>query len=154
MASAISEPKSHGNYLPALEMLLELVAAVAPLMNANVSQTNIFFLSDGRPSDPTARGTGDAIALSPIIEERMLELAGACACPLNVHCIGLGDEDFSVLSAMAHAVPGPHHFLCAHIPHTATSPSTAVRPSLPRAVSCVRPLAQQTAAAASCPSRP
>ena len=72
MASAISEPKSHGNYLPALEMLLELVAAVAPLMNANVSQTNIFFLSDGRPSDPTARGTGDAIALSPTRCHRLL----------------------------------------------------------------------------------
>ena len=107
MARSISEPKSHGNYLPALDMLVELVTAVDPLMNSAVSQTNVFFLSDGRPSDPTPRGAGDATALMPVVEERMRELSGASSCPLSVNCIGLGHEDFSVLHAMAHAVPGP-----------------------------------------------
>jgi hypothetical protein len=93
--------------LPALTKLNDLVAAVEPLLSPAVSQTQIFFLSDGAPSDQTAQGTGSqaTAALTPLVEERMRLLAEASRCPLSVCCVGMGSEDFAILRVMASAVP-------------------------------------------------
>ena len=102
LSSALAAPKSHGHYLPALEKLLAMVTAVDPILLPAVSQTNVFFLSDGKPSDVPAGNYADFV---PIVEEKMREIYAASRCPITVTFYGLGGEDFTVLEAMADAVP-------------------------------------------------
>ncbi|EOD07252.1 hypothetical protein EMIHUDRAFT_443411, partial [Emiliania huxleyi CCMP1516] len=93
--------------MPALDKLLQLVAAFDVLLNPVISQTCVYWLSDGRPSDPTVRGVGDTAALAPLVASRMAELIDASRSPVSMSCIGLGsDEDFAVLHEMADCVPG------------------------------------------------
>ena len=97
-------PRSHGNYLPALGTLGRVLRA------SNRDQasgpTNVLFFSDGKPSDstPPGHGTPKEKLLGGIVR-KTLE-----ACPhdvplLKLHTVGFGNDDFSILRAMASALP-------------------------------------------------
>ena len=97
-------PVGHGNYLPAID-------AAKALLDYNSSAAcalGLFFLSDGKPSDPTPKGTegtaaGVAMANCKRIGERFGNLASEYGRRLSVATVGFGpkDVDYSVLRTMA-----------------------------------------------------
>jgi len=99
------EAIGHGHYLPAIEAAKELldynqVASCA---------LGFFFLSDGKPSDPTPKGTegtkqGVAEANRRRIGNRFGQLASEYGRRMSVctAAFGQSDEDYSVLEVMAH----------------------------------------------------
>lgn len=94
---ATSEPRSHGNYLPALE-------AAASALERDVANQNcamlLLFLSDGKPSDQF--GGHSPASVRAYIPTKMAEIAARFGSRLTVGTIGFGDpqEDFSVLQNM------------------------------------------------------
>ena len=102
-----AEPKSAGNYMPALDMAETLLCS-----NANSScALMLLFLSDGRPSDhcsrlccgPSSRWTPQQDKLQLVINPRVDALASRFGRRLVVHTMGFAapSEDFTVLRAMA-----------------------------------------------------
>lgn len=95
-----AEPKSRGNYLPALDQAEECL-----LHNTHGScALLLMFLSDGRPSDCPPRGPGHSvIKLRAAVRARLSGLASRFGRRLTVGMIGFGPpgEDFSLLSSMA-----------------------------------------------------
>jgi hypothetical protein len=93
-------PRSHGNYLPALD-------AAEDLFYTNTCggcALQLLFLSDGQPSDRVTRGPGTTPQKRlQQATSRISALASRFGRRLTIGTIGLGggDEDFSVLEAMA-----------------------------------------------------
>jgi Alpha-kinase family len=107
-------PHSHGYYIPALDMM----KGVLDRDKSSKCFTNILFLSDGKPSDPTPRGPDPPeIKSSKQIVSRLLNaLAGylktdkdidCCDVQmLRFHAIGFGNKDnCEILKDMTAAIP-------------------------------------------------
>jgi Alpha-kinase family len=107
-------PHSHGYYIPALDMM----KGVLDRDKSSKCFTNILFLSDGKPSDPTPRGPDPPeIKSSKQIVSRLLDaLAGyiktdkdidCCEVQmLRFHAIGFGNKDnCEILKDMTAAIP-------------------------------------------------
>lgn len=91
-------PRSHGNFLPALD-------EAKRLLNNQVHggcALSLLFLSDGRPSDQISCCLPNATSL---ITDRVRDLAAVFGQQLSVSTLGFAsrDQDFSVLEAMAGA---------------------------------------------------
>ena len=97
------EPHFDGNYLPALDKAEQLL-----LSNSFGScALNLFFLSDGKPSDRVPRGTQTLItgvtpAQVAMTAARIDNLASRFGRRLTVNTVGFGEhEDFCVLQKLA-----------------------------------------------------
>lgn len=108
-------PRSHGNYIPALKRIIYLMREVGSCRDRHgwpserKCCTNVLFLSDGRPSDSNIHGPNGAL---PAITEvacnmvsRMWRSVGEDADSFKLLTVGFGNEDFSVLRAMANTLP-------------------------------------------------
>lgn len=94
------QPRSHGNYGPALEEAERL------LMETKGSQCalGLLFLSDGKPSDRTPPGAGSISDKHTAMARKSIgKLASKLGRRLTIATIGFGPatEDFAVLRAMA-----------------------------------------------------
>ena len=102
-------PIGHGNYLPAIDAAKELLD-----YNSKAScALGLFFLSDGKPSDPTPKGTiGTAAGVREVnckrIGERFGNLAAEYGRRLSVATVAFGpkDVDYSVLRTMSQVATG------------------------------------------------
>ncbi|KAJ1412268.1 kinase-like domain-containing protein [Ochromonadaceae sp. CCMP2298] len=99
-------PRSHGNYLPVLEALEKLLKEA----RSKTPSTTILFMSDGKPSDSTPKGTGDPTSkLTEMIVSRLHKSLQPCTSSaaagqsvLSLHTLGFGPAaDFAVLKGMA-----------------------------------------------------
>ncbi|CAM9910863.1 unnamed protein product, partial [Laminaria digitata] len=98
------EPRSHGNYLPALAAAEELLGGTGTANGC--CALALLFLSDGRPSDQIVGCDGEIYQSAvDIITDRVRSLAGLFGQQLCVTTLGVArrDGDFSVLEAMADA---------------------------------------------------
>lgn len=96
ISHAVSEPRSHGPYLPALRRLRRLLSLAQPYF-ADHATTSVLFLSDGRPSDQV-----DERELAALIKAELAPLVGL----ERFQLLGFGDADERTLQMMAEAVPG------------------------------------------------
>ena len=107
-------PHSHGYYLPALDMM----KGVLDSDRSAKCFTNILFLSDGKPSDPTPRGSDppETKSSKQIVSRLLSALAGylkadkdidCCEVQmLRFHAIGFGNKDnCEILKDMTAAIP-------------------------------------------------
>lgn len=98
-----STPRSHGNYLPALDTVEDVIKNGAHSWCA----LSLLFLSDGRPSDhSTSFADGSSYDdVVDLITDRVIDLAGLYGQQLSVSTMGFAsrDQDFAVLEAMAGA---------------------------------------------------
>lgn len=96
-----STPRSHGNYLPALDTVEDLITSGSHGWCA----LSLLFLSDGRPSDhSTSFVDGSSFEdVVDLITDRVSALAERYGQQLSVSMMGFAgpDQDFSVLEAMA-----------------------------------------------------
>eukprot|EP00040_Diaphanoeca_grandis_P026536 m.148848 g.148848 ORF g.148848 m.148848 type:complete len:605 (-) comp30625_c0_seq2:373-2187(-) len=138
-------PKSHGRYLPALDMLGEALRETTSLC------TNVLFFSDGTPSDspPPGKGVSAVQKVRKMIVEKTHAVCQQCqAKAFSFHTVGFGLDDFSTLKEMAAAVPlkqGKFHHskLDLHaLTSTLSSFSTSVSHSITNSSGPHRPLVQ------------
>lgn len=98
-----STPRSHGNYLPALDLVEEVITSGVHGSCA----LSLLFLSDGRPSDHSSSFPGGSTYddVVDLITDRVGDLAKIYGQQLSVSTMGFAnrDQDFSVLEAMAGA---------------------------------------------------
>jgi hypothetical protein len=109
------EPRSHGNYLPALSTLHQLLRRQGG--DSGDCIIHILFLSDGRPSDAAPKGPGSVEdkKAAQIIAQTVDLLSPFCSTRrgrFKLHTVGFGNEDFEVLRQMASAIP--HDGGCFH----------------------------------------
>ena len=96
ITTAVSEPRSHGPYLPALRLLAKLIGFAEPHMMAH-AKTSVLFLTDGRPSDQVDERELPAQLRAELAQFTSVE---------QFQLLGFGEADESVLLMMADAVPG------------------------------------------------
>ena len=103
MARAESEsPSSQGNYLPALCAVGDILGRLE--QHGSGRQVYLIFLSDGRPSDRGANSN----TLQGACRNAIVQLSDIVQGRLHIATIAFGprNEDYSVLEAMAGALPG------------------------------------------------
>ena len=111
-------PKSHGNYIPALQRLHRVVQDLDrfrrehPKLANPEMNTIVLFLSDGKPSDTIQVGRNqvrsrDPVAIARVVKEIMFAIYRTLGSDerLRFHTVGLGDDDFVILRGMADALP-------------------------------------------------
>lgn len=95
------EPSFEGNYIPALDKAEELLC----LNMSGSCALTLFFLSDGRPSDPPPprTDTGDPNWSAGPMSERIDRVCSRFGRRLSIVAVGFGGlgEDFSVLQTLA-----------------------------------------------------
>ena len=96
ISSALSEPRSHGHYLPALRRLRRLIELTRPHLLAH-ARTSVLLLTDGKPSDQC-----DPRELKQLIRDDLAQLDGL----EQFQLLGFGEADEATLSMMAANVPG------------------------------------------------
>lgn len=94
-------PRSHGNFLPALELAQSLLEEECHGSCA----MSLLFLSDGKPSDPTEKLYPSGPPREELIASEVASLAESFGQQLSVSTLGFAnrDQDFSVLEKMAKA---------------------------------------------------
>lgn len=94
-------PRSHGNFLPALELAQSLLEGQCHGSCA----MSLLFLSDGKPSDQTEMVYSLGLPREEAIAGRITSLAESFGQQLSVSTLGFAnrDQDFSVLEKMAKA---------------------------------------------------
>lgn len=102
-----SVPRSHGNFVPALDKAEDLLKG----HYHSGCALSLLFLSDGKPSDQCARRWTSESELGDIIQDRMHRLASEFGEQLSVSTLGFAkpEQDFSVLEVMARAANGQFH---------------------------------------------
>ena len=95
-------PREHGNYLPALQALGDLLAGCSPALT-----TSVLFFSDGKPSDspPAGRGTAADKTRDQIVRTTEKAFRGQDPKTFRFHTVGFGPDNFATLKAMAQALP-------------------------------------------------
>ncbi|KAF0684581.1 Aste57867_23452 [Aphanomyces stellatus] len=114
-----STPRSHGNFLPAIDAATK---AMAMDLAEDTCAVMFMFLSDGKPSDKKANFAADLVA-------RMLTMGKQFGARLRVGTIGFAaaGEDMRVLEDMAAAATAAGaHATFTHAQRNATALSTAV----------------------------
>ena len=93
-----TEPGGHGPYLPALDSLILLCELAAPFL-AQFAETQVLFLTDGKPSDQV-----DPCELPGILQAKLQAVCAKCP-TLKVSLLGFGEADSRVLQQMKDALP-------------------------------------------------
>ena len=100
---AIDEPRGHGDYLPALELLAKLVELTAPFMKES-AKTSILFFSDGKPSDHIDERVLPAHLRQALSElHKAVQRSGSYIEQFSL--LGFGEADEAMLRMMAEAYP-------------------------------------------------